>query len=110
MIAPDTFDAPWQRSPDQVAVDMHGDIVTMHIERGNYVGIHGVVGPRVWDLLEHPITLAELVSAICAEYEVDAATCEADLQGFLRQLRELDLIVPAWQCAIDGGTHVPPGS
>ena len=89
-----TLDTPWQRNRDQVAVGMDGDIVTMNIHRGDYVGIYGVVGPRVWELLENPVTLADMVNTICAEYEVDAATCEADLRRFLQQLVELDLIVP----------------
>jgi hypothetical protein len=90
-----TLDTAWQLNPDQVAVGMDGDIVTMNIQRGDYVGIYGVVGPRVWELLKNPVTLAELVATICAEYEVDAATCESDLRLFLKQLVELDLIAPA---------------
>lgn len=94
-MTPLSLETPLQRHPDLIAVDMDGDTVMMSIERGDYFGICGAVGPRVWDLLENPVTLADIVATLCAEYRVDAATCEADMRLFLQQLRELDLIIPA---------------
>jgi hypothetical protein len=53
------------------------------------------VGTRVWELLAAPHTLAQLVSTICAEYEVDAATCESDVRRFLGDLIDNGLAVRA---------------
>lgn len=89
-----SFDKPVQRNPDLIATDMDGDTVMMSIERGEYFGIGGV-GSRVWDLLESPVTLADIVISICAEFEVGGADCEADMQAFLQQLHEHDLIKQA---------------
>lgn len=88
------LETPWQRHPDLISADMDGDTVMMNIERGDYFGIGGV-GPRVWELLENPVTLADLVATLCSEFQVDTATCEADLRVFLQQLHEHDLIEPA---------------
>jgi len=73
------------RHPDLVAADMDGETVMMSIERGEYFGIGGV-GPRVWELLERPICLVDISAVICAEYEVDADTCRADIAAFVDQL------------------------
>lgn len=73
------------RNPDLVAAGMSGDIVMMSIERGLYFGISGV-GTRVWELLEQPKSVEALTRAIHAEYEVDEATCQADLLAFAREL------------------------
>lgn len=89
-----SFATPWQRNPDLIATDMDGEIVMMNIERGDYFGIGGV-GPRVWGLLENPVTLADIVATLCTEFQVDPATCEADIRVFLQQLQENDLIKPA---------------
>lgn len=75
------------RSSDLVATEMDGDIVMMHISSGQYFGISGV-GSRIWALLEHPITLDELISTIVNEYVVDEQTCRNDIQKFMQSLLE----------------------
>lgn len=82
------------RNPDVIATDMDGDLVMMSIARGEYFGIGGA-GPRVWEMLEKPTSLAALVAGLCAEFEVDEATCEADIRAFLAELQEHDLVMVA---------------
>lgn len=73
------------RLPDLIATDMDGETVMMSIERGEYFGLGGV-GTRVWELLAQPTSLAEIIRVICSEYEVDEATCQADIQTFVEDL------------------------
>ena len=87
-------DALVVRNPRLIAADMDGDTVMMSIESGEYFGLGGV-GSRVWELLEKPHSAAQLASAICAQYEVDAATCEADIIRFLDELLANGLAVRA---------------
>jgi len=75
------------RLPDLVASEMDGDLVMMSIEHGSYFGISGV-GTRVWALLEQPISIAEISAEIGREFDVDAATCEADMLAFAEALLE----------------------
>lgn len=79
------------RKPDLVSTDMDGDTVMMSIERGEYYGIGGI-GTRVWNLLEKPLTIEEIIQDICSEYEVPEATCQADVFGFISELAKNDLI------------------
>lgn len=87
-IAPD---ARVVRMPDLIASEMDGDLVMMSIERGEYYGISGV-GTRVWELLERPVTLAEIVAAICREFEVDTSVGEQDMRQFLEELLKRGLV------------------
>ena len=89
-----TRDTSVKRNPQLIAADMDGDTVMMSIESGEYFGLGGV-GTRVWDLLAQPHTVAQLTQAICAEYEVDSATCEADIIRFLDELLANGLAVRA---------------
>lgn len=82
------------RNADLIAADMDGDTVMMSIERGEYYGIGGV-GSRVWGLLEQPISLNNIVATICAEFEVDKANCQADMESFIVELQRLGLIQTA---------------
>ena len=79
------------RNPNLVAADIDGDLVMMSIEQGEYFGITGV-GSRVWELLATPITVADIVRVICAEYAVDEARCQADMQTFVEELIQLGLV------------------
>lgn len=61
------------------------EAVMMSIEAGRYYGVNAV-GARIWELLESPKTIEQLCSQICAEFEVDAQTCEAGVLEFARNL------------------------
>lgn len=82
------------RNPDLIATDMDGDTVMMSIERGEYFGIGGV-GSRLWELLAQPVSIAQLSETICAEFEVDAATCQADVDKFAHELLQHGLVLLA---------------
>jgi hypothetical protein len=87
-------DSQFVRNPDLIATDMDGDTVMMSIERGEYYGVSGV-GTRIWELLETPKTLAEIITSICAEFEVDEATCQADAEKFIRDMMDNGMILMA---------------
>ena len=80
-----------RRNADLLSVEMDGDLVMMSIESGNYFGVSGI-GPHVWQLIETPQSLGELVEAVCAEFEVDPETASADLRRFLGELSEHGMI------------------
>ncbi len=60
-------------------VDFNG-IMTLN-ETGNFL----------WEKLVDGTTKEELVEAMLAEYDVDAATATADIERFLTKLEEADL-------------------
>lgn len=90
-MSPATSTTLFSRNPDLIAADMDGDIVMMSIEHEEYYGISGV-GPRVWELLATPISVADITRVICAEYAVDEATCQSDMQAFVEELMRLGLV------------------
>ena len=49
----------------------------------------------LWGALAKPRSEAELVEALCGEYEVDAETAVRDVRGFLAALREKGLLATA---------------
>lgn len=73
------------RCPEVVAAEIDGAVLLMSVENGEYYGIRGV-GGFIWGLLGVPVTLGQLISAIRAEFDIDEVSCQADLEGFLREL------------------------
>jgi hypothetical protein len=53
------------------------------------------VGARIWELLDSEGTVADMVSAVTKEYEVEQPKAEADLVDFLAQLESIGAIAPA---------------
>ena len=60
-------------------------------EAGRYFALNDV-GTYLWELLEQPRSMPELRMAVCAEFDVDAAACEADVSAFLRSLMDSGLV------------------
>ena len=47
------------------------------------------IGAFIWDVLQTPTDLEELVARITEEYEVDADTARRDAEEFLSELRRI---------------------
>ncbi|MUT68058.1 lasso peptide biosynthesis PqqD family chaperone [Paenibacillus sp. NEAU-GSW1] len=71
--------------------DMGGDKVMMSIEKGMYFNL-GHSGGRIWELLESPRTVSEIVWQLTAEYDIAESECERQVAAFLSQLAEQGLI------------------
>jgi hypothetical protein len=67
------------------------EIAILDLNAEMYYGL-GSVGARIWELIQTPIRVDDLRDAIAGEYEVDLATCEADLLALLEQLAARSLI------------------
>lgn len=75
------------RVEDIVVGDIDDEKVMMSVEKGEYFGLDPV-GSRVWDLIEKPVKVTELVDALLLKYDVDRDTCELDVLAFLEELHE----------------------
>ena len=47
----------------------------------------------LWSVLAEEVTVADLVAALCGEYEVDESTAEKDVREFVATLEERELVV-----------------
>ena len=79
------------RHPDLLAVPMDGDLVMMSISQGSYYGINPV-GAIIWDALQTPQTMEQLYQAVVEEFAVDAETCAKDVQSFITQLLDAQIV------------------
>lgn len=75
-----------------VAADMDGEKVMLNIEKGKYFSLNGI-GGRIWELLEKPLAVREVVAALLKEYDVEEKTCQHHVQAFLSNLYAQGLIV-----------------
>lgn len=78
-------------SKDQMASDIAGETVILGLTAGRYYGLDAV-GARVWQLIQTPAPVADLVRTITAEYDVAREQCEADLLKLLRQMIDAGIV------------------
>ena len=74
-----------------VVSDMDGEKVMLSIHNGKYYNL-GEVGGVIWDLVEVPQSVKELVSKLTAEYEISHEECEQQVLSFLDMLKKEELI------------------
>jgi hypothetical protein len=81
----------FRRSTDQIACDMGGEVVILHLKSGMYYGLDPL-GAKVWTLIEQPAPLSAIRDLIMSEYDVDAETCDRDILAFLDQMKAVGLV------------------
>ena len=74
-----------------IVSDMGGEKVMLNISKGKYYNL-GEIGGRIWELVERPISIAQLLTNLMSEYEIDQSGCEEEVISFLQLLLEEDLI------------------
>ena len=79
------------RNAELPSTELDGEIVLMNIEMGKYYSLTGTAR-CIWDALETPLTVDGVRQLLMARYDVDGATCEADIMPFLHRLQNQQLI------------------
>ena len=78
-------------SKDVVSCDLGGETAMLDMKEGVYYGLNEM-GTIIWEFIQEPVTIQEIVDNILEEYEVDEETCFADLVELIEQMVENKLI------------------
>lgn len=81
----------YSRSEDYVFNEVDGEMVMMNIETGAYASLNET-GKSIWNLLEEPKSLEELLPSLVEEYDIDEATAKTDVGTFLGKLVEQQIL------------------
>jgi Coenzyme PQQ synthesis protein D (PqqD) len=75
----------------QLWTNLAGEVVILDVERGIYFGLDGV-GTVIWELLQQPRLISEIVDRVVHEYDVDRSRAESDVHALLADLSTRELI------------------
>lgn len=78
-------------SEDQVSSYVAGEAVILNLKTGTYHSLNPV-GARIWQLIQEPQMMRDIINTIVTEYDVELSVCERDLQELLTQLESAQLI------------------
>lgn len=73
------------RHSDILSAEIGGEAVMMSIEKGAYFGLNPIA-TRIWDLIDQPQSIDELIAVISEEYDVSDEQCAADVQEFVADM------------------------
>jgi len=78
-------------SKEVVSCDLGGETAMLDMKEGVYYGLNEI-GTVIWELIQKPITLLEIVDKILEEYEVDEETCYADTVELIKEMEKNGLV------------------
>lgn len=85
-------DTAWRLKRDRVTWRrVEGEIVALDLQRSEYLSFTPT-GCVVWEALHEGATEQQLLEEVLVRFDVDEATATADLEVFLQDLRERDLL------------------
>lgn len=82
----------YQRHPELRLTPLEGEGVVLHLKERRYFTVNET-GLVLLEALKEPRSLAELVAALLAEYEVTPEAATATTQAFLAQCLETAVIL-----------------
>lgn len=79
----------WNHGVEMVSLD--DEWIILHPTKQTITRLNEV-GEVVWNVLQHPSTLEDIVSTILTQYNVTEAEAKSDVSQFLEQLKKSGLI------------------
>jgi hypothetical protein len=73
------------RNPEIIHSAMDGEVVMMSVDQGLFFGID-TIGTHIWNLLETPVKVEDLIEKLVASYDVERSVCENDTLVFLNDM------------------------
>lgn len=84
-------DAVVVASDQQLSTTLAGEVIILGLDDSIYYGLSGA-GARIWELLQSPRTIGEIVRIITAEFDAERDRVAADLDALLADLESRGLI------------------
>ena len=86
-----TLNSIIQRDPEVIAAEADQDLIMVSVATGHYYGLSDVAR-EIWEAIEHPKRISDLVTDLTASYHVDSSSCEDQTLSFLKALLDEDLL------------------
>lgn len=85
------LDASVVATERQLSTTLGDEVIILGLDDSMYYGLTAT-GARIWELVQTPRTIDDILSVITAEFDVDRERAEADLQPLLADLQARGLV------------------
>ena len=77
--------------PGHLSTRVGGETAILDCAKGVYFGVNAI-GTRVWDLLQVPVRVGDVLGRLVGEFDVAPERCRQDLMAFLVHLLQSGLV------------------
>lgn len=82
-----------QRNEDKyLFTETDGEVVAMHLEKGNYIGINKI-GSDIWQFIAEPKTANTIIQYLLGKYEVSKEQCTNQTMRVLTNMALNEMVV-----------------
>jgi hypothetical protein len=74
-----------------VSCDLDGEVAILNMNDGIYYGLDPI-GARIWDLIQNPIALGNILEIILEEYDVKYDQCKEDVLELIEKFHKNGLV------------------
>ena len=87
-----SLDTVLSANSEQLSVTVADELLMLSLKNNNYYGLNDV-GAFVWQKLQTPIAVKDIVAAISAEYDIPSLhECEQDVLALVTHMHEQGLV------------------
>lgn len=84
----------WSRAENWVGATIEDAFVMLNLDQGHYVSLNSTA-TDVWNAMETPAAISDIVSKLTARYDVQAEHCRNSVTELLEKLEGMGLITSA---------------
>jgi hypothetical protein len=81
-----------KRSEGLISTVIDNETVILSLSKGEYFGLDPVAS-RIWELIETPTKVGNLVDSILEDFDVDRQTCETDVLAFVHDMVDKKMVL-----------------
>jgi hypothetical protein len=74
-----------------MSAELAGESVVLNFDDGVYYSLNGI-GARIWELIQTPLKVSDLLATLVSEYDVEESRCESDMIALLKEMRGMRLV------------------
>lgn len=82
----------YTQNKDIIGSPIDDEMVMMDVDKGSYFGLNSM-GSEIWNSIEEPKTIQELVDELIKEYEISEDECKTEVTKFIDALVDVNLII-----------------
>ena len=86
-----TLNSIIQRNSEVIGAEADQDLIMVSVATGHYYGLSDVAR-EIWDAIERPKRVSDLVNDLTASRDIDSSSCEVQTLSFLEALLEEGLL------------------
>ena len=75
-----------------VTAPVNNELMMLNVEQGAYYSLDPIAA-KIWELIESPSTVQNIVTTLQTRYAVSLEQCQADVLSFLAKLHENGMIL-----------------